>query len=95
MSKNFITINNHCCNFFPIIFCLTYLLLGLHCETNMNECNQTNLACHNGGTCVDGVNGYTCQCPARFSGPFCNVTVTKCDGSPCQNDGTCTENVFG
>lgn len=61
----------------------------------MNECNQTNLACHNGGTCVDGVNGYTCQCPAHFSGPFCNVTVTKCDGSPCQNDGTCTENVFG
>ena len=71
-----------------------FIFLGIHCETDINECNLTALPCHNGGTCVDGIDGYTCQCSPGFSGPYCNVTVTKCDGSPCQNGATCVENIL-
>ena len=80
-------------NAFKLIDCC-FIFLGIHCETDINECNQTALPCHNGGTCVDGIDGYTCQCSPGFSGPYCNVTVTKCDGSPCQNGATCVENIL-
>ena len=29
----------------------------------------------NGGTCVDGVNSYTCDCVLGYSGPYCNTIV--------------------
>lgn len=70
----------------------SFILLGIHCDVNVDECNQTAVPCDNGGTCVDGINGYSCQCPPRFSGPFCNVTVTQCSGNPCQNGATCVDN---
>ena len=79
----------------PVPFILFLNLLGIHCETNINECNQTAVPCANGGTCVDGINSYSCQCLPRFSGPYCNVTVTKCSGNPCQNGATCVENLLG
>jgi collagen type VI alpha len=43
------------------------LLTGT-CNT-MNEC-QSN-PCQNGGTCVDGLNAYTCKCPAGYTGQHC------------------------
>ena len=72
----------------------SFCYLGIHCDVNIDECNQTAVPCNNGGTCVDGINGYSCQCPPRFSGPFCNVTVTKCSGNPCQNGATCVDNLL-
>ncbi|XP_039619104.1 neural-cadherin [Polypterus senegalus] len=30
--------------------------------------------CHNGGICVDSLNGYRCQCPSQFEGPDCQQT---------------------
>lgn len=38
---------------------------GLHCETNIDECLPQ--PCVNGGTCVDLVDGYRCQCGAEFT----------------------------
>ena len=29
--------------------------------------------CQNGGSCVDGINKYTCECPAEFTGKFCEI----------------------
>ena len=29
--------------------------------------------CHNGGTCIDGVNDYTCVCAVGFTGENCNI----------------------
>lgn len=33
--------------------------------------------CENGGKCEDGMNSYTCWCPARFTGKNCELEVTK------------------
>ncbi|MCP3666393.1 MAG: calcium-binding EGF-like domain-containing protein [Gammaproteobacteria bacterium] len=29
--------------------------------------------CKNGGTCTDGVNKYTCACPAGYTGSTCAI----------------------
>lgn len=31
--------------------------------------------CDNGGTCTDGVNGYTCACVTGFTGPDCETST--------------------
>ena len=36
---------------------------GLSCEVNTDECEAR--PCQNGGTCLDGLNTYTCQCDPR------------------------------
>ena len=36
---------------------------------DINECASS--PCQNGGTCVDQVNQYTCQCAAGYSGTTC------------------------
>ena len=40
----------------------------------MDECNGTNGTnpCQNNGTCIDGINSYSCNCTAGFIGPNCN-----------------------
>ena len=38
----------------------------------------------------------TCLCPLGFSGPFCDIAlINECTSSPCQNGGTCTDDVVG
>ena len=39
---------------------------GTRCETNIIECNSN--PCQHGGTCVDQVNAFTCQCRPGFVG---------------------------
>jgi len=38
---------------------------------NINECASD--PCHraDGGMCIDGINGYTCQCPPSRAGRYC------------------------
>ncbi len=38
---------------------------------DINECVSN--PCRNGGTCVDGVNQYTCDCPDGFLGSTCQT----------------------
>lgn len=42
---------------------------GKRCEEDLDECQGHS--CQNGGTCLDGVGGYTCTCPHNFTGPLC------------------------
>ncbi|XP_019614936.1 PREDICTED: delta-like protein D isoform X2 [Branchiostoma belcheri] len=45
--------------------------------------------CHNGGTCVLDIHGYSCQCLTGYTGHDCEITPTVCSGWPCRNGGTC------
>ena len=47
----------------------------------------------NGGTCVDGVNAYTCSCVDGFFGNNCETNVDDCARDPCENGGTCVDGV--
>uniref|UniRef100_A0A673LLV5 Neurogenic locus notch homolog protein 1 n=1 Tax=Sinocyclocheilus rhinocerous TaxID=307959 RepID=A0A673LLV5_9TELE len=62
---------------------------GQNCEENIDDCPDHR--CLNGGTCVDGVNTYNCQCKPEWTGQFCTEDVNECDLMPnsCQNGGTC------
>ena len=76
---------------------------GQSCETNTDDCDDN--ACRNGikpdasatesdldpgGTCVDGINKYTCTCHPGFTGEHCTQHRSVCgEQKPCQNGGTC------
>ena len=49
-------------------------------------------SCLNGGTCVDGINGYSCRCPDKFVGSNCQTALWPCDFKPCLNGATCSNN---
>ena len=49
--------------------------------------------CQNGGTCVDGINSYTCNCDLGFDGDNCETDIDDCASSPCQNGGTCNDGI--
>ncbi len=53
---------------------ITHFILGFsgqNCSVNIDDCD--NHMCQNGGSCVDGINKYTCECPAEFTGKFCEI----------------------
>ncbi|CAH3025002.1 unnamed protein product, partial [Porites evermanni] len=71
------SINNFTCN------CLKGYT-GSYCETGHCVINYTSMflsdidncvhhTCLNGGSCVDGVNNYTCRCNAGFKGDRCET----------------------
>jgi len=42
---------------------------------------------------VDGVNSFTCDCAAGFSGDTCDINVDDCASLPCRNKGVCVDGV--
>lgn len=58
---------------------------GDKCENNINDCKIDS--CTN-GTCVDGVNSFTCDCYDGHEGPECNDIIDCVD---CMNGGSCNE----
>lgn len=53
-----------------LIFCNRVNIIlgyrGKNCRIDINEC--AGVSCLNGGSCVDMVNNFTCECQSGYSG---------------------------
>ncbi|XP_069677103.1 protein eyes shut isoform X2 [Periplaneta americana] len=47
---------------------------GDRCQFQYDEC-QLGPRCLNGGTCLDGVDNFTCTCPPNLTGQFCECLI--------------------
>ncbi|XP_060597851.1 fibropellin-1-like isoform X3 [Ruditapes philippinarum] len=66
---------------------------GLYCETNIDDCE--NIICLNGGTCIDGVNTYNCDCAEGYTGQTCGTVIDVCDPNPCVSSAQCIRLAVG
>ena len=64
---------------------------GQLCEVNINECESS--PCQNGGTCIDRVNGFHCDCPYGYLDYICSSLINECESNPCQHGGHCIDGV--
>lgn len=62
------------------------------CNVNINDCAIN--PCHNGGTCVDGINSFTCLCPEGYNDATCLSQVDECRSNPCIH-GQCQDLING
>ena len=85
-STNCTSTSDYICNMFydidPLNSVTTYLP-----ATPYDYCDT--LPCQNGGTCVNGANGYTCVCTPEWVGVNCTIP-NACISQPCMNGGVCT-----
>lgn len=65
------------------------MLVGVYCETDIDNCQQ--VVCERGGTCVDLLNDYHCQCVAGYTGRRCEREVDECAAVTCQHGGRCVD----
>lgn len=49
--------------------------------------------CLNGGSCVDGIWSFTCDCRQGFEGDRCETEVDECASQPCRNGAICRDYV--
>ncbi|CAJ0935107.1 unnamed protein product [Ranitomeya imitator] len=68
---------------------------GPTCAVNRDECKYSD--CENGGTCVDGINMYTCQCTPQYTGEYCEQLLDFCSAelNPCHPDSKCITTAEG
>lgn len=62
----------------PVCYCVPDYH-GQLCEQRYDDCESKFATCENGGTCIDGINNFTCSCPSEYSGEMCheyNPTTT-------------------
>ena len=64
---------------------------GLVCDVDIDECRSG--ACVNGGSCVDGIDSYSCTCPSGYTGNNCATDINECSALPCQNGATCNDEI--
>ncbi|XP_056132458.1 LOW QUALITY PROTEIN: sushi, nidogen and EGF-like domain-containing protein 1 [Lampris incognitus] len=66
------------------------------CNDSASVCPHLR-PCLNGGQCIDdcitGNPSFTCSCLAGFTGRKCQIDVNECASNPCQNGGTCKDQI--
>ncbi|XP_029938701.1 sushi, nidogen and EGF-like domain-containing protein 1 isoform X2 [Salarias fasciatus] len=66
------------------------------CNDSASVCPHLR-PCMNGGQCIDdcitGNPSFTCSCLAGFTGRRCQIDVDECASHPCQNGGTCKDQI--
>lgn len=65
------------------------------CDTEVNLCYSN--PCKNGGTCRRREGGYTCECPIRYMGQNCEISMEKnsCQANLCMGGSQCITKVQG
>ncbi|CAH1800801.1 unnamed protein product, partial [Owenia fusiformis] len=58
------------------------------CLDDIDDCKDS--PCKNDGSCIDGVDSYSCNCVAGYTGHRCETDIDECQNSPCQN-GRCED----
>ena len=48
--------------------------INLYYVEDIDDCGDVN-PCLNSGTCVDGINSYSCDCDSGFSGFNCEIST--------------------
>ena len=71
---------------------------GQNCEQNLNECLSS--PCLNGGSCVDDVGSYHCNCLNEFAGRHCEHPLqvqarSGCESEECSQDSICVKDDHG
>ena len=56
------------------------LLYHSHPPLGSSSCSSTT--CRNGGSCIETLSGYRCQCRDGYSGKNCNVGMSLFQRSP-------------
>jgi len=61
------------------------------CHANVSDhCSPS--PCQNGGSCTNDSNGYTCACPAGYTGTNCEIEIDECQSNPCAH-GQCLDGI--
>ena len=59
---------------------------------DVNECDEQEELCQNGGQCLNEPGSYECLCYDGFEGLNCEEELTYCPTNICLNDGICMGN---
>ena len=64
---------------------------GGTCNVDIDECQDPPNPCFNGGLCVNSPGSYSCSCPPKFTGQYCDEDIPQpVNCQMCKNGGTCT-----
>ncbi|XP_053387402.1 microfibril-associated glycoprotein 4-like isoform X2 [Mercenaria mercenaria] len=69
---------------------MVYVFVTLEKE-DIDDCIQG--VCGSHGTCVDGLDSYSCSCKSGFRGMHCETNIDDCIPDVCGSHGTCVDGV--
>lgn len=78
------------CDPFSLFHSFTYIRTDGHIYfvfSDIDEC--AGGPCEHGGTCIDLVGGFRCECPPEWTGDVCQTDVDECESNPASKLGPC------
>lgn len=66
---------------------------GVGDNSSFSSCYSPVDPCLSGGSCVDDVGSFSCNCRLGFEGERCETDVDECASQPCKNGALCKDYV--